>query len=85
MAYAPCELEAVPRPKQNCGKAADSIAGRSRTSHHLGPLEVLIGMDIRRGEGEVEPHPQKQQVESSPHLEGNVGGRLELSDVGWRG
>lgn len=30
-----------------------------RTGNDLGPLEVLIGVQITRGEGEMQPHEQK--------------------------
>ena len=44
-----------------------SCFGGGLTSHHLGPLKVLIGMDVAGLQGEVETHEEEEEIETSPH------------------
>ena len=41
--------------------------GEALTCNHLGPLEVLIRMQIARGESEPKPHEHQQQIHAPPH------------------
>jgi hypothetical protein len=49
-------LELCGESRAGGGGGADIVSARSElTSNHLGALEVLVGMDVRRRESKVQP------------------------------
>lgn len=42
--------------------------GRQRTGDDLGALEVLVGMQVARRQGEEQAHGDEEQVGAAPHV-----------------